>query len=268
MCRVLKVHPSGYYHWLKSPESNRAIKNKFILGKIKEFWEISDRSYGSPRIYRDLKEDGLCCSLNRVARIMKKERIVAVRKYKQHPFVSSEPSKLYPNHLEREFKVDKPDKVWCTDITYIRTWEGWLYLAVVIDLYSRKVIGWSMKNNMQRDLVIDALFMSVKNRKPKTAVIIHSDQGTQYTSYDWDSICKSLNIIPSMSRRGNCWHNAVAESFFSNLKKERIRKHIYKNRNDARRDIFNYIEMFYNPKRRHSYLNYVSPNDFEAKLLA
>jgi putative transposase len=153
---------------------------------------------------------------------------------------------------------------WVTDITYIRTWQGWLYLAVVLDLYSRKVIGWSMKPSMHRDLVLDAVMMAVWRRKPKRSVIMHSDQGSQYGSDDWVRFCKTHNLNPSMSRRANCWDNAVAESFFSSLKKERIKKRIYKTRELARADIFDYIEVFYNRSRRHSHLGGVSPEAFEA----
>jgi len=165
--------------------------------------------------------------------------------------------------LNREFTVAEPDVAWVTDITYIRTWQGWLYLAVVIDLFSRRVVGWSMKPTLAREIVIDALMMAVWRRKPTSKVLVHSDQGTQYGSDDWLRFCRSHNLQPSMSRRGNCWDNAVAESFFSSLKKERIKKRIYKTRDLARADIFDYIEIFYNQSRRHSHLGGVSPEAFE-----
>src|SRR5690606_33183280 len=170
---------------------------------------------------------------------------------------------IAPNRLQREFTVDARDKAWVTDITYIRTWQGWLYLAVVVDLYARKVVGWSMKPTLARDIVLDALMMAVVRRKPTQSVIVHSDQGTQYGSDDWQRFCRANNLQPSMSRRANCWDNAVAESFFSSLKKERIRKRIYKTRDLARADIFDYIEVFYNRARRHSHLGGVSPEAFE-----
>ena len=159
-----------------------------------------------------------------------------------------------PNH---------PNEAWVTDITYIRTWQGWLYLAVVIDLYSRNIVGWSMKPTLAKEIVIDALLMAVWRRKPKTKVLVHSDQGSQYGSDEWHRFCREHNLIPSMSRKGNCWDNAVAESFFSSLKKERIKKRIYKTRDLARADIFDYIEMFYNKIRRHTYLGGISPEQFE-----
>ena len=175
----------------------------------------------------------------------------------------TKPAVAADNRLQQDFNVDAPDTVWVTDITYIRTHEGWLYLAVVIDLYSRKVIGWSMKSRMQTTLVLDALLMAVWRRKPGNRVIIHSDQGSQFTSQEWLSFLKGHNLEPSMSRRGNCYDNAVAESFFHLLKTERIRRKIYKTRALARQDIFDYIELFYNPKRRHANNGMLSPVEFE-----
>ena len=159
--------------------------------------------------------------------------------------------------------MEHPDRAWVTDITYIRTWQGWLYLAVVMDLFARKVVGWSMKPTLARALVLDAILMAVWRRRPKDSVIIHSHQGSQYGSDDWLRFCREHNLEPSMSRRGNCWDNAVVESFFSSLKKERIKKRIYKTRDLARADIFDYIEVFYNQTRRHSHLGGVSPAAFE-----
>ena len=166
--------------------------------------------------------------------------------------------------MRRQFTVPWPDHAWVTDITYIRTWEGWLYLAAVMDLHSRMIIGWSMQPTLARDLVLDALLMAVWRRKPRQPVIVHSDQGCQYSSDDWFRFCKAHRLDPSMSRRGNCWDNAVAESFFSSLKKERIRKQVYRTRDLAKADIFEYVEMFYNRTRRHSHLGGVSPEAFEA----
>ncbi len=175
------------------------------------------------------------------------------------------PTVASPNHLARQFKVSEPNKVWVTDITYIRTYEGWLYLAVVLDLFSRQVIGWSMKPRMCSDLAIDAMLIAVWRRKPQQQVMIHSDQGSQFSSSDWQSFLKANNVISSMSRRGNCHDNAVAESFFQFLKRERIRRKIYTTREEARSDIFDYIEMFYNPKRRHSSAMQLSPIEYEKR---
>ena len=170
---------------------------------------------------------------------------------------------MAPNLLEQQFGVVTPNQAWVTDITYIRTHEGWLYLAVVLDLFSRQVIGWSMQSRMDRELAINALMMAVWRRNPKAPVIVHSDQGSQFSSHDWQAFLKAHNLSASMSRRGNCYDNAVAESFFQLLKRERIRRKIYLNREDARRDVFDYIELFYNPKRRHGYTNGLSPVEFE-----
>ncbi len=194
---------------------------------------------------------------------MRNHKIQAIRGYKSPKAVKGRPSILAPNRVNREFTVDAPDCVWVTDITYIRTWQGWLYLAVVLDLHSRAGVGWSMKPTIAKELVLDALMMAVWRRKPMQEVIVHSDQGSQYGSDDWKRFCDANKLLPSMSRRGNCWDNAVAESFFSSLKKERIRKRIYKTRDLARADVFDYIEAFYNRTRRHSHLGGVSPEAFE-----
>jgi putative transposase len=197
---------------------------------------------------------------------MQANKIQAIRGYKAPRRIAGRPSIIAPNRLNRQFTVDCPDRAWVTDITYLRTWQGWLYLAVVIDLHSRKVVGWSMKPTLARELVLDALLMAIWRRKPSKSVIVHSDQGSQYGSDDWQRFCRSHSLEPSMSRRGNCWDNAVAESFFSSLKKERVRKRVYKTRDLARADIFDYIEVFYNRTRRHTHLGGISPEAFERAL--
>ncbi len=265
MCRVLKIARAGYYAWLHAPESQRTKEDKRLLQLIRSSYDASYGIYGYRRITLDLRELGESCSKNRVHRIMKANDIAAVRGYKRHKsYGYGRPSIVMPNHLNREFTVVAPDKAWVTDITYIRTWQGWLYLAIVLDLYSRKVVGWSMKPTLAKDIVLDALLMAIWRRRPPESVIIHSDQGSQYSSGDWQKFCQRNNLIPSMSRRGNCWDNAVAESFFSSLKKERIKKRIYKTRELARADVFDYIEMFYNRIRRHTHLGGMSPEVFEA----
>jgi len=263
MCRVLGVTRSGFYAWLHKPLSDRAIEDLRLLKLIRASWEASGGIYGAPRVYADLREVGERCGKNRVARIMRAHKIRAIRGYRQPRAYHGRPALLAPNRLKQAFTVDRPNKVWVTDITYIRTWQGWLYLAVVVDLYARKVIGWSMKPSLSRELVIDALLMAVWRRRPIQEVIIHSDQGCQYGSDDWQRFCQQHGLVPSMSRRGNCYDNAVAESFFSSLKKERIRKRIYRSRAEAKADVFDYIEVFYNKRRRHSHLNDMSPDDFE-----
>jgi len=263
MCRVLEVTPSGYYAWLKHPQSQRAAENARLLKLIRASFDASNGIYGSPRVFLDLRETGETCSKHRVARLMRTHKIRAVRGYGRKPKSGAKPSELVQNVLQRQFDVGKPNKAWVTDITYIRTWEGWLYLAVVLDLFSRKIVGWAVAPTIGRGLVLDAILMAVRRRRPKKA-IIHSDQGSQYGSDDWQRFCRTNGLIPSMSRRGNCWDNAVAESFFSSLKKEHIKKKIYKNRSIARGEIAEYIDAFYNPTRRHSHLGGVSPAAFEA----
>jgi len=197
-------------------------------------------------------------------RLMRINKIRAARGYRiRRHSAASKPSELIPNVLQRKFDVASPNKAWVTDITYIRTWEGWLYLVVVMDLFSRKIVGWSTRPTIARELVLDAVLMAVRQRRPQ-GTLIHSDQGTQYGSDAWRRFCRSNHLEPSMSRKGNCWDNAVAESFFSSLKKERIKKQIYKNRELASNDVDDYIDRFYNRTRRHSYLGGVSPEQFEA----
>jgi putative transposase len=263
MCRVLQASSSGFYEWLQRPLSNHAIEDQRLLVLIRASYAASGGVYGALRVFADLREVGETCGRHRVARIMRVNKIKALRGYKAPRPIAGRPSIIAPNRLQREFTVDHPDRAWVTDITYIRTWQGWLYLAVVMDLYSRKVVGWSMKPTLAKELVIDALLMAVWQRKPQQSVVIHSDQGSQYGSDDWLRFCKANDLQPSMSRRGNCWDNAVIESFFSSLKKERIKKRIYKTRDLARADVFDYIEVFYNRKRRHSHIGDVSPEAFE-----
>jgi len=263
MCRVLRVQRSGYYAWKNKPKSKRTLADESLLLKIRQSFEDSQSIYGSPRVHCDLREDGVLCGEKRIARLMRQSQLRSVRGYKRPRYKVGMPATTAPNRLQREFTVAVPDQVWVTDITYIRTYEGWLYLTVVIDLYSRAVVGWSMNSTMATELVLDALMMAVWRRRPKTPVMIHSDQGSQFGSDDFNRWCKDNQLVPSMSRRGNCWDNAVAESFFSSLKKERIKRHIYATRQDAKSDVFDYIEGFYNRVRRHSHLDQLSPLAFE-----
>jgi putative transposase len=263
MCRLLEVSRSGFYEWLRKPLSNRALEDERLLSLIRASYTASHGVYGAPRIFLDLREAGETCSKHRVARIMRVNKIRAAYGYRSPRYIRGHSSLLTPNTLKRGFNVQRPNLAWVTDITYVRTWEGWLYLAVVIDLYSRRIIGWSTKPTLARELVLDAILMAVRQRKPKRT-LIHSDQGSQYGSDAWRRFCRGHHLEPSMSRRGNCWDNAVAESFFSSLKKERIKKRIYKTRDIAKAEIYDYIEMFYNRSRRHSYLSGVSPETFES----
>ena len=263
MCRLLDVSRSGFYQWLRNPLSDRALEDQRLLGLIRAAYTASHGVYGAPRIFLDLREAGETCSKHRVARIMRAHHIKALHGYRTPPYARGATSLLTPNTLQRGFTVQRSNKAWVTDITYVRTWEGWLYLAVVIDLYSRRIVGWSTKPTMARELVLDAILMAVRRRKPRHT-LIHSDQGSQFGSDAWRRFCHAHHLEPSMSRRGNCWDNAVAESFFSSLKKERIKKRIYKTRAIANAEIYEYIEVFYNRTRRHSHLSGVSPEAFEA----
>ncbi|HCJ8587713.1 TPA: IS3 family transposase [Escherichia coli] len=263
LCRVLDVHPSGFYAWLQQPHSQCHQADLRLTGQIKQFWLESGCVYGYRKIHLDLRDSGQQCGVNRVWRLMKRIGIKAQVGYRSPRARKGEASIVSPNRLQRQFNPDAPDERWVTDITYIRTHEGWLYLAVVVDLFSRKIIGWSMQSRMTKDIVLNALLMAVWRRNPQKQVLVHSDQGSQYTSHEWQSFLKSHGLEGSMSRRGNCHDNAVAESFFQLLKRERIKKMIYGTREEARSDIFDYIEMFYNSKRRHGSSDQMSPTEYE-----
>jgi putative transposase len=263
MCRLLDVSRSVFYEWLSNPLSDRALEDQRLLGLIRAAYTASHGVYGAPRIFLDLREAGETCSTHRVARIMRANNLNALHGYRAPRYARGHTSLLTPNTLQRGFTVQRPNTVWVTDITYVRTWEGWLYLAVVIDLYSHRIVGWSTKPTMARELVLDAILMTVQRRRPKHA-LIHSDQGSQCGSDAWRRFCHEHHLEPSMSRRGNCWDNAVAESFFSSWKKERIKRRIDKTREIANAEIYDYIEMFYSRTRRHSQLSGVSPEAFEA----
>ena len=264
------VSTHSLYKWVKAVTPDKSekqaaelVEDQRLLRLIRDSYAARGGVYGARRVFGDLREAGEVCGRHRVEKIMRANSIKAIRGYKVPRRIAGRPSIIAPNRLKREFTVDQPDRAWVTDITYLRTWQGWLYLAVVIDLHSRKVVGWSMKATLARELVLDALLMAIWRRKPNGRVIVHSDQGSQYGSDDWQRFCRSHGLEPSMSRRGNCWDNAVAESFFSSLKKERVRKRVYKTRDLARADVFDYIEVFYNRSRRHSHLGGVSPEAFE-----
>ncbi|EIG9089349.1 TPA: IS3 family transposase [Serratia marcescens] len=263
LCRVLDVHPSGFYAWFKQPYSQRHQVDLRLTGQIKQFWLESGCVYGYRKIHLDLRDSGQQCGVNRVWRLMNRAGIKAQVGYRSPRARKGESSIVSPNRLQRQFNPDAPDKRWVTDITYVRTHEGWLYLAVVVDLFSRKIIGWSMQSRMTKDIFLNALLMAVWRRNPQKQVLVHSDQGSQYTSHEWQSFLKAHGLEGSMSRRGNCHDNAVAESFFQLLKRERIKKKIYGTREEARSDIFDYIEMFYNSKRRHGSSNQMSPTEYE-----
>lgn len=264
MCRVLKVNRAGYYAWLKSPRSARAKEDERLAGLIKHQWLASGSVYGHRKVTKDLRDIGERCSRHRVHRLMRAEGLRAQVGYGRKPRFHGGPVHMAAaNLLDREFDVVAPDTVWATDFTFIRTHEGWMYLAVVLDLFSRQVIGWAMRDQADVDLVLQALLSAVWRRKPKAGVMVHSDQGSVYTSDDWQKFLCAHDMVCSMSRRGNCHDNAPVESFFGLLKRERIRRRIYSTKSAARSDVFDYIEMFYNPKRRHGSNDDVSPVEYE-----
>jgi len=266
MCRVPKVNRAGYYAWLKAPMSERGKEDQRLLGLIKHQWLASGSVYGHRKVTDDLRDLGERCSRHRVRRLMRAEGLHAQVGYGRKPrFHAGPESQAAANVLDRQFDVTAPDTVWACDFTYIRTHEGWMYLAVVIDLFSRHVVGWAMRDRADAEVVVQALLSAVWRRKPKPGVLVHSDQGSVYTSDDWRKFLSAHGLVCSMSRRGNCHDNAPVESFFSLLKRERIRRRIYLTKDAARADVFDYIEMFYNPKRRHSSSGDLSPVEFERR---
>jgi len=264
LCRVLAVSRSGFYSWRKRLPSKRSVEDERLKSKILELHQKSRRTYGSPRILDDLKEEGERTSRKRVARIMRESGIFS--KHKRKFRVTTDSEHRFPvaeNHLNREFKAEAPDRKWVTDITHIPTKEGWMYLAVVLDLFSRRVVGWSMSRRLDASLVSKALSMAFGQRMPSAGMLHHSDRGAQYASNEYRELLTKNDVLASMSRKGNCWDNAVAESFFKTLKIESSDLRIYKTRDEAQSSIFDYIEVFYNRRRKHSTLGFRSPVDFE-----
>ena len=265
MCRQLEVSTSGFYASCERPASARSIANKRLAVKVKAVHAKSRGSYGSPRVHAELVADGECVGKNRVARVMRENGIVSRRKKRFRATTDSQHAMVVaPNTLDREFDVDEPNKVWVTDITYIWTREGWLYLAAILDLYSRRVVGWSMSERITRQLTLDALSMALRARAPNAGLLHHSDRGSQYASGDYRDALAAAGVECSMSRKGNCWDNAVAESFFATLKTELAHHEDWTTRDAARAAVFEYIEIFYNRHRRHSSIGYVSPVEYEA----
>lgn len=268
MCRVLGVKRSGYYRFqklkLNTPEDP---VHQALLHCVKAIATANDYCYGSRRMQVALTNQGYAVGRNK-ARGLMKEAGVKVRYRKKYKMTtnSAHSQPVFDNLLNRQFKVAQPDRVYAGDITYIETQEGWLYLAVVLDLYSRKVVGWSMSSRMKAQLVCDALTMAIGRRRPKAGLIHHSDRGSQYASKAFRLLLKTHDFRGSMSRKGDCWDNAAVESFFGSLKQERVQWRHYQTRFEAQQDILNYIAMFYNPYRLHSYLGYKSPNEFEAEM--
>ena len=267
-CQVLEVRRSGYYAWLKRPASARDVRREELAGKIVKLHQEHRAVCGSPRIWRLLQAQGEAVCENTVADIMKERQIRAKSRKKFVPKTtdSRHEQPIAPNRLSRQFNAELPDQKWAVDITYIPTDEGWLYLAGVMDLCSRKVVGWSMANHMETTLVSDALKMAINRRCPGEGLLHHSDRGVQYASEDYQHLLKSNGMQISMSGKGDCWDNAAMESFWATLKTELVNHEHYATHEQARASIFEYIEVFYNRKRIHSSLGYVSPEMFEASL--
>jgi putative transposase len=264
MCRLLEVSRSGFYAWLKRRDSLE-LNDRQLLQLIREIFAQSHETYGSPRIYRELRARGVRCDKARVERLMRENEITPPRKKKYRVTTdSNHKNPVAPNVLQRDFTSPAPNRRWVSDITYVWTWAGWLYLAVVLDLFSRRVVGWAMDSRLDTEsLTLNALHMALRNRAPDRGLIHHSDRGTQYTSGDFRKVLDARGIVCSMSRRGDCWDNAVAESFFATLKLDLIFRRTFRTRREARQAIYRYIEVFYNRQRRHSYLGYLSPAEFE-----
>jgi len=266
MCRLLRISASGYYAWRIRPESQRAKSDRELVSKIKRIHAQSKGVYGSPKIRAELVSEGCQVGRNRVARLMRLERVQGCPRRRFRVTTQRNPThQVARNLLQQDFTATVPNQRWVADITYISTHQGWVYLAIVLDLYSRRVVGWSMSRRMSRRIVVNALRMAIDSRQPQGKLIHHSDRGGQYTSDEFRNELAKQGIEASMSSTGNCYDNAVAESFFGLLKRERVNRVRYRTREEARADVFEYIEVFYNRKRRHGYLGNISPVEFEQR---
>jgi transposase InsO family protein len=267
MCRALEASRSGYYGWCGGKESKRSEENRAVLIKIQKVHEESREAYGALKTWRELKAQGTECGRHRVARLRRQAGIEARRKRRFRITTQSRAGVIAAeNKLNRSFEVGIVDRAWVGDITFVATGSGWLYLAVLLDLYSRRVVGWAMSERIDQQLVLDALMMALRQWHPKPGLIHHTDQGRQYSSTAYVEMLKKHGIVQSMSRRGNCYDNAVAESFFSSLKNELVNHSSFKTREEARTAVFEYIEVFYNRQRRHQSLDYISPVDYERSM--
>ena len=265
MCEVLDVSRSGYYTWRTRPASQREMADEVYMEQIKQFYDDSHQTYGYERIWHDLQVSGILCGKHRVRRLMREQGLVAKQTKRYKRTTKANPDhQLAPNLLDGDFEAKSPNTKWCADITYIPTQEGWLYLAVILDLFSRRIVGWAMDKRMKQQLVSTALLMALRQRQPREGLIHHNDRGSQYTSKTFQDLLATHKITPSMSGRGNCYDNAPVESFFGTLKTELVNHAVYRTRQDAMTDIFFFIEGFYNRSRRHSSLAFRSPADFEA----
>lgn len=269
MCRVLGVSKSGYYKWSADPMGKRGRADQELGTHIRNVFNTSRKTYGIRRVYHSLRQMEIRCGKMRVARVMQELGLsVRYRRKFRQTTDSKHSYDVHPNLLERNFRADAPDRAWVADITYIPTDEGWLYLGAVLDLCGHKVVGWSMSESLGAEIALDALKMALGQRKPDAGLVHHSDRGVQYACRQYQALLQENSIICSMSRKGNCWDNAVAESFFSRMKTELMDGRCYASRRQARMEIFDYIEVFYNRQRLHSSLGYMSPEQYEAKLIA
>jgi len=267
MCRAVEVSRSGYYAWKKRPKSQRRLDNEKLLIEIRRVFLDNNSNYGSPRIWNELNNiQQIPCSENRVARVMQDAGIVAVQKRKFRMTTNSKHDyPVWPNILERNFTVGRPNAVWVSDITYIWTWEGWLYLAAVLDLFSRGVVGLAMDKTIADTLVTQAMKQAILRRNPGKGLVLHSDRGSQYAGNDFKALLTKNDFVGSMSKKGDCWDNAVAESFIHTLKVELIHRTKFKTREEAKIKIFEYVEMYYNRRRAHSTLGFLSPFEYEKR---
>jgi putative transposase len=264
MCKVLEVSTSGYYAWRGRPPSKREMANRALTAKIKKAFRESEETYGSPRIYQVMRKLGLMCSKNRVARLMRVEGLRAKQiRRRRSTTRRNKADRAAPNILKRDFTTSAPNQKWLADITYIATQEGWLYLAAVMDLYSRRIVGWAMSKRMTSDLTLAALAMAIRRCRPEPGLIHHSDQGSQYTDSEYQAVLAAHRILPSMNGVGSWWDNAPMESFFGLLKSELVYDRAYRTRDEASPDLFYYIEAWYNRRRLHSALGYESPEAYE-----
>ena len=268
ICEALGVSRSGFYAWLSRPRSDRARRDEALAVEVRKSFLDSDRTYGARRVWRDVLAAGLDCGLHAIERLMRSNALKARPRRRRLPSDSGvrPVTELAANILDRQFHAPAPNCRWVADFTYIWTLQGWLYVAVVLDLFSRRIVGWSMRAEMTADLVSDALMMALWRRGRPRELLHHSDRGTQYTSEQCQSLMIEHGVVCSLSRSGNVWDNAAMESFFSTLKTERTARKDYRTRDEARADVFDYIERFYNPRRRHSTLGYLSPVAYEAKM--
>lgn len=266
MCHVLQVSRSGYYAWLVRPRAETALHRESLLAHIRSVHSESRENYGSPRVYRELKVRGIRVCKNTVAKLMRLHGVhsKARKRFRVRTTDSNHPYPIAPNLLDRQFHQEQPNKVWVADISYIATDEGWLYLAAVIDLHSRRVVGWATADHLRAELACEALQMAIQQRRPEPNLLHHSDRGVQYASDVYQALLAKHQIRPSMSRLADCYDNAVMESFFATLKCELVYHERFETRQHARRALFEYIEVFYNRQRSHSSLNYLSPAQFEA----